>query len=127
MQAWANAVRADASVIVFDCGNYLRIGIRQREKQTLILSDLLDVCCAKNPAYGKIWAGTHIAIAQDVMERYQNRLASRPVPVPPTGLKRVSPEIEEGSNKKQKAKTRSTPGGKVCSIKILPNEILTNW
>ncbi|KAF9027850.1 hypothetical protein BDZ89DRAFT_1066586 [Hymenopellis radicata] len=109
-RAWALAVRADASVIVFDCGNYLRIGIRHRETQTLILSDLLDVCHAKNPAYGKIWAGIHIAIAQDVMERYQIRLASQPVPVPTAGLKRASPDTEEGANKKRKAKARGTLG-----------------
>ncbi|KAF9037352.1 hypothetical protein BDZ89DRAFT_1061508 [Hymenopellis radicata] len=107
-RAWALAVRADASVIVFDCGNYLRIGIRHRETQTLILSDLLDVCHAKDPAYGKIWAGMHIAIAQDLMERYHIRLASQPVPVPTAGLKRAAPDTEEGSNKKRKAKARGT-------------------
>ncbi|KAF9016333.1 hypothetical protein BDZ89DRAFT_1075700 [Hymenopellis radicata] len=111
-RAWAIAVRADASVIVFDCGNYLRIGIRHRETQTLILSDLLDVCHAKNPAYGKIWAGMHIAIAQDVMERYQIRLASQPVPAPTPGLKRASPDTEEGSNKKRKAAAREKLGSK---------------
>ncbi|KAF9032669.1 hypothetical protein BDZ89DRAFT_1063296 [Hymenopellis radicata] len=111
-RAWAIAVRADASVIFFDCGNYLRIGIRHRETQTLILSDLLDVCHAKNPAYGKVWAGIHIAIAQDVMERYEIRLASQPVPVPTPGLKRASPDTEEGSNKKRKATAQVKLGSK---------------
>ncbi|KAF9037346.1 hypothetical protein BDZ89DRAFT_441370 [Hymenopellis radicata] len=111
-RAWAIAVRADASVIVFDCGNYLRIGIRHRETQTLILSDLLDVCHAKDPAYGKIWAGMHIAIAQDMMERYQIRLASQPVPMTAPSLKRASPDTEEGSNKKRKATARGKLGSK---------------
>ncbi|KAF9023352.1 hypothetical protein BDZ89DRAFT_1115121 [Hymenopellis radicata] len=42
-RAWATAVRADASVIIFDCGNYLRVGVRHRETQTFLLSDLVNV------------------------------------------------------------------------------------
>ncbi|KAF9027857.1 hypothetical protein BDZ89DRAFT_1160608 [Hymenopellis radicata] len=89
-----------------------------RRIETLILSDLLDVCHAKNPAYGKIWAGMHIAIAQDVMERYQIRLASQPVSVPTAGLKRAAPDTEESPNKKRKATARGELGSKGFYAKI---------
>ncbi|KAF9039609.1 hypothetical protein BDZ89DRAFT_1060767 [Hymenopellis radicata] len=70
-RAWANAVRTDASVIIFDCGNYLRIGIRHRETQTLFLSELFDVCHCKAPAYGRVWAGIHLAIVDDILQRLE--------------------------------------------------------
>ncbi|KAF8905902.1 hypothetical protein CPB85DRAFT_903548 [Mucidula mucida] len=34
-RAWVNAVRYDTTFIVFDCGNFARIGIRQREPKHL--------------------------------------------------------------------------------------------
>ncbi|KAF8867533.1 hypothetical protein CPB85DRAFT_1449787 [Mucidula mucida] len=66
----------------------------------------------RNPAYGKIWAGMHIAIAQDLMERYQLSLALQLVPLLTPGLKCASPDLEEGSNKKSKRTVRAKSGGK---------------
>ncbi len=62
-------MKLDSSTIIWDCGNYLRIGIRHRESQTLYLSDLIDVRTCTDPAYGKIWLGLHIAIVSDALER----------------------------------------------------------
>ncbi|KAF8916918.1 hypothetical protein CPB85DRAFT_1431876 [Mucidula mucida] len=39
-RAWYKAVRLDVSVILFDCGNLLRIGIRHRQTQTLYLTPI---------------------------------------------------------------------------------------
>lgn len=87
------AVRTDSSVILFDSGNFLRIGIRHRESQTLFLSDLFDVHNSSEPSYGKLMVGMHIAIAQDAFERlervsHSNRDAKR---------KEADSEVEEGS------------------------------
>ncbi|KAF8878710.1 hypothetical protein CPB85DRAFT_1498587 [Mucidula mucida] len=51
-KAWVHAVKTDTTVIVFDCGNFIRIGIRHRERQTLFLSNLIDIRTCKDPAYG---------------------------------------------------------------------------
>ncbi len=88
------------------------------------MSDLLDVCHAQNPVYGKIWAGMHIAIAQDLMERYQLCLVSQLVPLLTPGLKRAFPDTEEGANKKAKRTNWAKSGGKACATIILLEEIL---
>ncbi|KAK0452001.1 uncharacterized protein EV420DRAFT_702406 [Desarmillaria tabescens] len=68
-RAWAHAVDCDSTVIIFDCGNYLRVGIRHRKTQTLYLSDLVDVCSHTDPAYGKLLVGIYLAIIRDAMDR----------------------------------------------------------
>ncbi|KAK0205957.1 hypothetical protein DFS33DRAFT_1257225 [Desarmillaria ectypa] len=68
-RAWAHAVGFDSTVIIFDCGNYLRIGIRHRKTQTLYLSDLVDVCSRKDPVYGKLLVGIFLAIIRDALDR----------------------------------------------------------
>ncbi len=69
LQAWVAAVKIDASLILFDCGNFVRIGIRHRELQTLFLSDLIDICSCKDPSYGELWTALHIAVASDAVQR----------------------------------------------------------
>ncbi|KAF9018399.1 hypothetical protein BDZ89DRAFT_1073913 [Hymenopellis radicata] len=64
-KAWVAAVKTDASLIIFDCGNFVRIGIRHRELQTLFLSNLIDICSCKDPSYGELWTALHIAVASD--------------------------------------------------------------
>ncbi|KAF9020643.1 hypothetical protein BDZ89DRAFT_1072056, partial [Hymenopellis radicata] len=100
-RAWANAVRADASVMILDCGNYLRVGIRHRATQILLLSDLVDVCHCKNPAYGKIWAGIHLAIVEDVLQRHQIAQELSPDITPSVGDKRPSLDDEDGRPRKK--------------------------
>ncbi|KAF9021586.1 hypothetical protein BDZ89DRAFT_1137933 [Hymenopellis radicata] len=99
-RAWATAVRADASVIIFDCGNYLRVGVRHRETQTLLLSDLVDVCRSNNPAYGKIWAGVHMAALDDVLQRFEIHTTPEK---PPSSKRKHSPLLDDDPPaKKQK-------------------------
>ncbi len=67
-QAWTKAVRTDTTVILFDCGNFLRIGIRHREKQTLFLTPLIDVFDPES-SYGRLIAGLHLCIVHDALAR----------------------------------------------------------
>lgn len=60
-------------MILFDCGNHIRIGIRHRQGQTLFLSDMIDVCSSDSPHYGKLIRGMYIAIAQDVLQRLSDK------------------------------------------------------
>ncbi|KAF9018916.1 hypothetical protein BDZ89DRAFT_1139660 [Hymenopellis radicata] len=108
-RAWANAVRADASVIIFDCGNFLRIGIRHRETQTLFLSKLFDVCHDKDPAYGRIWAGLHLAIVEDVLQRYEAAGELTQEFAPRAGEKRPSPDDDTRINKKSRSPPLERP------------------
>ncbi|KAF8871800.1 hypothetical protein CPB85DRAFT_1513369 [Mucidula mucida] len=67
--AWVHAVKTDTTVIVFDCGNFIRIGIRHRERQTLFLSNLIDIRTCKDPAYGGLWTSLQVAAALDALQR----------------------------------------------------------
>ena len=42
-QSWIRAVEKDCTVIVLDAGTSLRVGIRHRARQTLYLSDVVDL------------------------------------------------------------------------------------
>ncbi|KAF9022681.1 hypothetical protein BDZ89DRAFT_1163128 [Hymenopellis radicata] len=67
-RAWFKAVRYDVSVILFDCGNLLRIGIRHRQTQTLYLTPIVDVGDPYS-FYSKLMLGMHLCIFHDVFER----------------------------------------------------------
>ncbi|TFK70022.1 hypothetical protein BDN72DRAFT_839644 [Pluteus cervinus] len=71
--AWTQAVIHDITVIVFNTGNYERIGIRHRKSQTLFLSDLIHIPSCKNPAYGRLHVGLHVGIFQDALDRLHRR------------------------------------------------------
>lgn len=68
-QAWAEAVRQDSTVIIFNCGNYERIGIRHRTTQTLYLSQLIKTYRCKDPPYGKLHIGLYMAAFEDAVDR----------------------------------------------------------
>ncbi|KAF9022748.1 hypothetical protein BDZ89DRAFT_1163101 [Hymenopellis radicata] len=68
-KAWATAVKVDASLIMFDCGNFLRFGIRHRQSQTLFLSDLIDVCTCRDPSYGRLLTALTVAAVYDAVMR----------------------------------------------------------
>lgn len=67
IQVWAQAAIYDSTFIVFHCGNFERIGIRDRKNQTLHLSDVIGVAHYQDLAYGKIKLGVYIAILQDAI------------------------------------------------------------
>ncbi|KAF9040202.1 hypothetical protein BDZ89DRAFT_1060616 [Hymenopellis radicata] len=104
-RAWIKAVRFDVSVIVFDCGNFLRIGIRQRETQTLFLSSLIDV---GDPAskYGRLMLGLHLCILHDVLARLPHSQPSadnesESAPSSTTSLKRSADHLPQESPPKR--------------------------
>ncbi|KAK0437297.1 uncharacterized protein EV420DRAFT_1669942 [Desarmillaria tabescens] len=68
-RAWARAVHSDSTFIIFDCGNFLRVGVRRRKTQTLYISELVDVRDCSNPTYGKLMVAINVAILHDVIER----------------------------------------------------------
>ncbi|KAK0447979.1 hypothetical protein EV421DRAFT_1706160, partial [Armillaria borealis] len=67
--AWAQAVDFDSTVIIFDCGKNLRVGIRHRKTQTLYISDLVEANSRTDPAYGKVATAINLAIIRDAMDR----------------------------------------------------------
>lgn len=68
-KAWARAVEHDATVIIFDCGNEIRVGIRHRARQTLFLSDMISLSDCGGAPYGKLILGILLAAIQDVKAR----------------------------------------------------------
>ncbi|KAJ7052708.1 hypothetical protein C8F01DRAFT_1375777 [Mycena amicta] len=70
--AWARAVETDSTMIIFNCGNYERIGIRHRETQTLYISDLFDVTSCKDPGYIKLHVGVFLSQTLDAISRMKD-------------------------------------------------------
>ncbi|TFK71959.1 hypothetical protein BDN72DRAFT_895212 [Pluteus cervinus] len=97
-QTWRKAVERDTTFIVFNCGDFERIGVRHRATQTLYLSELIEVATAQNPAYSKIHLGLDIAALEDAQDRYdqiQRNTAKRSARVPRSNLgKRKREEID---------------------------------
>jgi hypothetical protein len=73
LQAWTWSVRKDSTFIIFNCGNFERIGFRHRASQTLFLSELIDVSNFKDPGYGRLHIGLYMSILHDAMERTSHR------------------------------------------------------
>lgn len=48
----------------------MRIGIRHRGRQTLYISPLIDPSSRDGLPFGKIWAGLHLALIDDVLQRH---------------------------------------------------------
>ncbi|KAF8904519.1 hypothetical protein CPB85DRAFT_1255327 [Mucidula mucida] len=90
-KAWIDAVKTDSSMIVFDCGHFIRLGIRHRRLQTLFLSELIDIRHCSAPAYGRLWTAMHVASVYDALQRLPEletvaelkRKAAEPDNVPP--------------------------------------------
>ncbi|KAK0498161.1 hypothetical protein EDD18DRAFT_1350782 [Armillaria luteobubalina] len=68
-RAWARAVHSDSTFIIFDCGNFLRVGVRRRKTQTLYISELVDVLNCSNPPLGKLMVAINAAILRDAVDR----------------------------------------------------------
>ena len=64
-------MEADATLIIFHCGKWERIGYRHRTSQTLFLSDLIDVSTGSNPRYGQLQTGLYMIILRDALEHIQ--------------------------------------------------------
>ncbi|KAJ7236886.1 hypothetical protein B0H12DRAFT_1327202 [Mycena haematopus] len=100
---WARAVEKDSTLIIFNCGNYERIGVRHRETRTLYLSDLIDVTSCKDPGYVKIQSGVFISLTLDAMCRAKDAERAREPP-------QTSPR--RSSRKRSGTETRIEPENK---------------
>ncbi len=69
LPAWVTAVKVDATFVVFDCGNYVRISIRLRERQTLFLASLIDIRSCKDAGYGGPWTAFDVFAIADAIKR----------------------------------------------------------
>ena len=69
-------MKSDATLVIFHCGSYERIGFRHRGSQTLLLSDLIDVPGGLDPAYGRVQVGVYMVILRDVLDRIRQIKAS---------------------------------------------------
>jgi len=99
------AVECDATFIIFNCGQYERIGIRHRASQTLYLSGLIEPIYFKSPNYGHIHVGLFMAIINDVYERFD--LNNSPV-AKSTSLKRAADDQEDELPSSKRSKTEVT-------------------
>ncbi|RDB15981.1 hypothetical protein Hypma_003536 [Hypsizygus marmoreus] len=113
--AWATSVQKDTSLIIFHCGNFERIGIRHRKSQTLYLSDLIDVPNIRNPSYGKLHLGLHMAAFNDTLDRAAQLRELENMPISrgltPTDLRRPKRKAEDNlwSANKRSQQKEGTP------------------
>ncbi|KAG6887302.1 hypothetical protein C0995_016306 [Termitomyces sp. Mi166 len=75
-QAWAEAVRHDATFMVINTGNTEIICIRDRLTQTLYISDIIEIHKCEN--YMKIHTGLMIAAIRDAEDRARLLIQSTP-------------------------------------------------
>ncbi len=94
------AVDFDSTVIVFDCGNYFRVGIRHRKTQTLYISDLVEASSRTDPAYGKVMTAINLAIIRDAMDR---------TPLLDPSLHKNKPSSHSTSRKRRHDRDDTTP------------------
>ncbi|KAJ6458408.1 hypothetical protein C8R47DRAFT_1163195 [Mycena vitilis] len=99
--AWCRAVRTDMTIIVFNCGNFERIGIRHRQTQTLYLSDLIDVTNFES-GYVKLHVGLYIAMIQDTIDRTAQRAKVEERPLRTRGEKRSHSDAPLRASKRRK-------------------------
>ncbi|KDQ10901.1 hypothetical protein BOTBODRAFT_147512 [Botryobasidium botryosum FD-172 SS1] len=66
-QTWCEAVKHDATVVVFHSGNHEVIGLRHRQSQTLLISDIIKPPTQKE--YGKLEIGLYIMAIEDALNR----------------------------------------------------------
>ncbi|KAK2460208.1 hypothetical protein APHAL10511_007799 [Amanita phalloides] len=104
-QAWTRAVESDSTIIVFNCGNYERIGFRHRDSQTLCLSDLIDVSETSDPGYGQLQVGLYMVILRDALDRIR-LMNVRSTGVRPEMKRKLSDDVENSAaNKKPRLAT----------------------
>lgn len=69
LQAWVQAVRANATVLILSSGRLEYVCVRHRESQTLYISPLIRPYMC--PKWGKLQVGLYIAAIEDAVYRYK--------------------------------------------------------
>ena len=80
IQAWAQAVHVDGTVIVIHSGNQELVCLRHRGSQTLYVSDIIVPSACVDPGYGKLHVGIYVAAIQDMMDRWWQKPSGSKVP-----------------------------------------------
>ena len=73
LQAWAQAVQHDSTLIILHSGNYEFVGVHHCKTQTLYLSNMIDVAKDDSPAYGKLHVGIYIVALRDAINCVSQR------------------------------------------------------
>ncbi|KAK0191552.1 hypothetical protein F5146DRAFT_605341 [Armillaria mellea] len=122
-RAWARAVQSDSTFVIFDCGNFLRLGVRRRENQTLYISDLIDVRTCSNPAFGKLMISIHAAVLHDALKRLSLLdVKTKPTSVAvPSGRKRPRDDADTPAPQLRRSRRKL----KVASDEVAPERIIT--
>ncbi|KAG6835551.1 hypothetical protein H0H93_000265 [Arthromyces matolae] len=102
-QAWASAVRYDATFIIIHAGNSEIIAIRDRQTQTFYLSDVIRVDTCEN--YLQMHVGIFLAAIRDAEDRAGVRSSQQEHPPTwnPLGKDNCELDLSEKSHRKFKA------------------------
>ncbi|KII83382.1 hypothetical protein PLICRDRAFT_180464 [Plicaturopsis crispa FD-325 SS-3] len=68
-QSWAQSVYSNTTFLVIHAGNFEFIGVRNRARQTLYVSDILHVPRLREPGYTKVQVGLILAALADNFDR----------------------------------------------------------
>ncbi|KAF9017610.1 hypothetical protein BDZ89DRAFT_1074706 [Hymenopellis radicata] len=101
VRAWARAVKDDATLLVFDCGNLLRFGIRDRARQTLFISPVVDLRRI-DPPFGTLMLGALICGTDDAVKR------SKQISRDDSGKSKKRSRSPDGENEEGRSKLRVT-------------------
>ncbi|TFK71948.1 hypothetical protein BDN72DRAFT_876799 [Pluteus cervinus] len=123
--AWHQAVIEDATVIVFHCGNFERIGIRHRKTQTLILSSLIEVSKCQDPAYGELHVGLMLAAVQDALDRHEQSYQPQPTEVLPR--RKAGQSLEPGLRRSKRQRTKVQMASLTPAVPPLINDDKAFW
>lgn len=61
------------TLVVFNCGNLERIGVRDRHTQSLYLTDVIDIHACKEPAYGRLHVALYMIALEDALDRVKQQ------------------------------------------------------
>lgn len=103
-------MQSDATLIVFNCGNYERIGFRHRDSQTLFLSDLINVSECSDPGYGQIQIGLYMAILRDALDRIRHiKVGLKPESTTTKAKRKQSNDMDANrESKRPRTRTRTS-------------------
>jgi hypothetical protein len=108
-QMWAEAVREDATFIVLHSGNFEAVCFRDRSKNTLYVSPLINV--TQFPGYGKLQIGLYLTMYLDAVDRNDLIVAAVLTKTAPTTWFRrynVFTAAEKNARNKTKGKMKAT-------------------
>ncbi|KAF8622519.1 hypothetical protein AX15_006959 [Amanita polypyramis BW_CC] len=107
-QAWAQSVENDTTFLIIKSPNYEIIGYRDRDHQTLHLSDLIHVPTFKD-GYMRLQIGLYMAVLQDAIERCE------------LGRQLEPPKVKYDSPRAQKTEVKKPKNERERMVRLKPN------